>query len=335
MATTHSKAVDLVEVWRGDLLESVHRGHVVICDAGGQVVQAWGDADALIYPRSSAKMIQALPLVESGAADAFGLTERQLAFACASHLGASLHAGAARAWLQALDLSDGDLICGPQEPGDRSERDQLIRSDDSPCRVHNNCSGKHCGFLTLTQHLGAAPNYVAPDHPVQIACRAAFEETCEEVSPTFGIDGCSAPNFAVTLTGLARAMAGFATAANRSDARSQAAQRLTHAMMTYPEMVRGEGGTDTALIRAMAGQGVVKTGAEGVYVAILPGLQMGVALKIADGATRASEAAITAVLVKLGVLQAAHPTVKQVMTPPIRNWDGLVTGQIRPAPALQ
>lgn len=334
--TAHQIApVDLIEVWRGDLLESVHQGHIVVCDRAGEVVVAWGDPDKLVYPRSSAKMLQALPLLESGAAAARELTDRQVAFACASHRGAELHATAARDWLHSLGLDQTALACGPQDPDDLGMHRDLIRSGQSPCRVHNNCSGKHCGFLTLAQHLKAGANYTAPDHPVQKACRAAIEETCGETSPTFGIDGCSAPNYAVTLSGLARAMAVFASAGDRSDLRATAAARLVAAMQTYPEMVSGEGGADTALIRALDGQGVVKTGAEGVYVAILPERQLGVALKIADGTTRASEAAITAILVKLGVLNPDHPTAKTYMTPPIRNWDGLITGQIRPTAALQ
>jgi len=154
------RPIDLVEVWRGDLLESVHQGHAVICDATGQIIEAWGDPGAVIYPRSSSKMIQALPLVESGAADQFGLTAAQLALSCASHQGAPIHTDPVGLWLRDMGLSDDDFRCGPQEPRDHEDRDRLIRAGDQPCRIHNNCSGKHAGFLTLTQHLGAGPEYV-------------------------------------------------------------------------------------------------------------------------------------------------------------------------------
>jgi L-asparaginase II len=323
--------VNLIEVWRGDLLESIHQGHAVVCDEAGQITQAWGDPETVIYSRSSCKMIQALPLVESGAADAYGLTAKQLALSCASHNASTIHVDAVTAWIKDLGLSEADFRCGPQVPGDVDVRDALIRANESPCRIHNNCSGKHSGFLTLTKHMQAGPNYTSIDHPVQTACKAAFEETTQETSPTYGIDGCSAPNFAGTVHGLARSMAFFASAHTRSDVRSSAAARLTQAMTAFPEMVAGETRACTRLMRAMDGKVAVKTGAEGVFIAIIPELRMGVALKIADGATRASEAAIAAILVKLGVLNADHPTAKALMAPDIRNWDGLVTGHIRPS----
>ena len=325
-------AVDLVEVWRSDLLECVHQGHAVVCDDTGQIVEAWGDPLALIYPRSSCKMIQALPLLESGAGE--GLSDEQLALACASHNGAAIHTDRVGAWLKDLGLDDDAFRCGPQLPSDREARSALIRSDESPCQIHNNCSGKHAGFLTLSQYLRAGPEYHEIDHPVQKACKTAFEETAEESSPLFGIDGCSAPNHACTLHGLARAMAFFATAKDRPDTRSTAATRLTHAMMAYPELVAGEGRACTELMRAMNGKVAIKTGAEGVFTAIIPEKRLGIAVKIADGATRASECAIAALLVRLGVLEPEHPAAIARRTPPIKNRRGIVTGMIRPVAAL-
>ena len=183
-------AVPMVEVWRGGILESTHMGHAVICDDRGEVIEAWGNPRAVIFPRSSCKMIQALPLVESGAADDAGLTDRQLALACASHNGAALHTHMVEDWLRNLDMGEADLRCGSHEPYDREERDRLIRSDEAPCQLHNNCSGKHAGFLTMNRHLRGHSEYVEADHPVQQAVRAAFEEVTGEASPGFGIDGC-------------------------------------------------------------------------------------------------------------------------------------------------
>ncbi len=324
--------VDLVEVWRGDLLECLHRGHAVICDDTGQIVQAWGDPTALIYPRSSCKMVQALPLLESGAGA--HLTGEQLALACASHNGAAIHTDRVGAWMQDLGLTDEAFRCGPQMPKDRDARYGLIRAHEEPCQIHNNCSGKHAGFLTLTKHLGAGPDYELIDHPVQQACKAAFEEVTQETSPMFGIDGCSAPNHACTVHGLARAMAFFASAQDRSDTRSTAATKLVQAMATYPELVAGETRACTDLMRAMNHKVAIKTGAEGVFIAIIPEKRLGVALKITDGATRASECAIAAILVKLGVLNPGHPATIARMTPPVTNWRGITTGYIRPVAAL-
>lgn len=324
------QAAPMVEIRRAAFLESLHRGHAVVCDAQGEAVDAWGDPEAVILPRSSCKMVQALPLVESGAADAFGLSDEHLALACASHSGAAIHTDRVRRWLSDLGLEDTDLRCGPQVPGDPDARDLIYRNRKSPCQYHNNCSGKHTGFLTLARHLGAGPDYVDPAHPVQLAVREAFESLTGAPSPGFGIDGCSAPNFATTLHGLARAMAAFATAGDDTT-RGRAMRRLTRAMAAHPDLVAGQGRACTELMRAMAGRTVVKTGAEGVFVAILPDQRLGVALKIEDGATRASECAIAEILVKRGALDPDHPMTRKRRNAPIRNRRGLTVGEIRPA----
>lgn len=322
-------AAAMVEIWRGELLENLHVGHAVICDASGGIVEAWGDPRAVIYPRSSCKMIQALPLVESGAADAAGLTVAQLALSCASHRGAAIHTGMVTDWLAALGLGEADLRCGPQMPDDADAFRRLLCSDAAPCQIHNNCSGKHSGFLTLNRHLKAGPEYVDPDHPVQRAVRAAFEEVTAESSPGYGIDGCSAPNFATTVAGLARAMAFYAGANPEGSLRERSAARLIRAIMAYPELVDGEGGVCTGLMRAMAGKVAAKPGADGVYVAILPERGLGVALKIVDGSGPAREAAITAILIRLGVLDAGHPIAVRTLSGPVRNRRGIAVGEVR------
>jgi len=322
---------EMVEVWRGPVLESRHAGIAVICNADGEVIESWGDPDTVILPRSSVKMIQALPLITSGAADAKGLTEEQIALSCASHQGAPIHTKRVSAWLNDLGLSENDLICGPQTPWDIPTRNAQIKAESGKCRIHNNCSGKHCGFLTLTQHLGAGPDYVDPDHPVQKAALDAFETVTGETSPGFGIDGCSAPNFATTLRGLGRAMGYFAGAREEGDRMERAAFRLAKAMRSYPDLVAGEGRACTELMRAAKGKVTIKTGAEGVFTAILPEQGLGVALKITDGATRASECAIAALLVKLGALDANDPLVKKRLNPDVPNFAGINTGEIKPA----
>lgn len=329
-----TRPVPFAEVWRGSLLESLHQGHAVICDDKGQIVRSWGDPDAVIYPRSSAKMIQALPLITSGAAAKYGLNSEQLALACASHNGAHIHTDRVNAWLRQLGLGDDDFRCGPQEPDDRPARVELIKTDSSPCQVHNNCSGKHAGFLTLSQHLGAGPDYVDIDHPVQQACLAAFEEVTGMESPGYGIDGCSAPNFSTSVHGLARAMSWFASAHERSDRASEAAAQLTTAMAAHPELVAGEKRACTNLMRAMDGKVAIKTGAEAVFVAIIPEKKLGVALKVVDGGTRASECAIASILVGLGVLAADHPEARKYMYAPLVNRRGIDCGSVRPSPEM-
>ncbi len=322
-------AIPMVELWRGGLLESTHRGHAVICDAAGEVVESWGDPGRVIFPRSSCKMIQALPLVESGAADAVGLTPAHLAFACASHQGQALHVEMAGKWLADLGLGESDLRCGAHEPYDKTERDRLIRAYESPCQLHNNCSGKHSGFLTVMRHLKAGPEYVELDHPLQVAIKAATEEVTGEAAAGYGIDGCSAPNFAMSMAGLARGMAAFAAAREDGSARARAMHRLSHAMATHPELVAGDGRACTELMQAMGGRVAIKTGAEAVFVAIVPEKKLGIAVKIEDGNARASEAVIVSLLARIGVLDLAHPAAQKRLPAPQINCRGKRTGEMR------
>ena len=325
----------LAEIWRGPILETVHRGAVAVCRPDGELVEAWGDASRVILPRSSCKMIQALPLVESGAADRFGLRAEHLALASASHQGARVHTDLARAWLATLGLGDEALRCGAHAPYDDATRREMRERGERVCQVHNNCSGKHCGFLTANAHLGGNAEYVEPDHPVQRAVRSATEEVCSETIAAFAIDGCSAPNFAVSLRGLATAMARFARPeASFSGNRATAATRIRDAMAAHPVLVAGKGRACTDLMRAMKGRAVVKTGAEAVFVAMLPEKGFGIALKIDDGATRGSEAAIAALLARHGVLQRSDPVFKRLADAPLVNRRGIVHGHLRAGEAL-
>jgi len=326
------KPVDFVELWRGGLLESVHQGHAVVIDDTGEIVESWGDPHAIVYPRSSAKMLQALPLVESGVADRFGLTPEQLALACASHSAAAIHTTRVQNWLRDLDLGDVAFRCGPNWPMDVTARNAMIKTDATPCRYHNECSGKHCGFLTMTKANGWGPEYVEVDHPLQVLVKTTFEEVTGEDSPAWGIDGCSAPNFATSLLGMGRAMAKYASAG--TDTRGAAMARLRDAMMAYPELVANDDRACTQLMRAAKGQGAFKTGAEGYFIAILPQLRLGVALKIVDGSQRARDCAIASILCRLGVLDPDDPAVKAYRNPDLKNFAGLITGDMRPAAAI-
>ncbi|MYA87115.1 MAG: asparaginase [Boseongicola sp. SB0662_bin_57] len=323
-----TRPVPMVEILRGDFVESRHEGHAAITSADGRIVEAWGDPGMVVLPRSSAKMLQALPLLESGAgAD---LSAERLALACASHSGERRHVSLVSQWLTDLGLDDSALLCGPQASRDREHCLWMDRVGKEVTRVYNNCSGKHAGFLALAKHLEAGLDYADPDHPVQRAVRQAIEETCDEESPGFGIDGCSAPNFAVSIAGLARAMARFASAGGRGGLRDIAMRKLVDAMIAHPNLVSGHGRACAALMASASEPLAVKTGAEGVYVAILPERKLGIALKIADGATRASEVAMAALLARLGAIDENHPLLSR----DIRNWDGLVTGVVRPAAGL-
>lgn len=332
---THDAAEVLIEVHRGPILECAHRGHAVIWRQGEGMIAAWGDPDVRIFPRSSAKMIQALPLIESGVADASGLGTEHLALACASHNGAAIHTDRVSRWLSDLGLSEADLRCGPQWPDDVPARDGLICSHCAPDQRHNNCSGKHTGFLMMNQHMKGDADYNDPAHPLQRMISEAWDSVTDDTNSDFAIDGCSAPNFATRLSRLARAMAEFAAATPDGGVRQAAMVRLREAMMTHPDLIAGEGRACTRLMRAMQGRAAIKTGAEGVYVAVLPEQKIGVALKVADGATRASEAAIAQILGAIGVLDPAHPDAVVLTHGPILNRRGIETGQYRVADELR
>lgn len=324
---------------RAGFVEREHHGRVAIVDgrAGGTaLVAALGDIEAAFLPRSSCKILQALPMVESGAADAARLSPRLLALSCASHQGSDAHAGLAAGWLAEMGLSEADLECGAQTSGDDATRTRMIRAGEAPTQLHNNCSGKHSGFLCLARHVGAPiGGYVAPDHPVQKAVAAATAELAGEDVERFAIDGCSAPNFALSLHGLARAAARIAAAETAlSGARRDAAIRLRDAMAAHPFEVAGEGRACTALMRAGGGRLMVKTGAEGAFIAMIPELGLGVALKIDDGDTAAAECAMAGVLVALGVLSAEDPAVARWLRPVEINRRGVICGGGAPTPAI-
>lgn len=323
----------LVEASRGPLPESWHRGALALCDAAGAVHTSLGDIERPIYPRSALKPIQALPLVESGAADALGLSAAEIALACGSHSGMPRHTEAVMAWLARLGCTEQDLACGPHEPLDATAAQTLHARGQMPGRRHNNCSGKHAGFLATARHLGLPlAGYTDPDHPVQRRVRETLADLagCDPDRLVTGIDGCSAPNFALPLRALAHAAARLADPARLGPARQAAARRVIAAMRAYPDMVAGPGRFCTRVIARAASGAVIKAGAEGVFLAVLPAQGLGAALKIDDGAGRAAQVAMAHLLAGLGALDRRDPDMAVLLHPPVRNWRGEVVGALRP-----
>jgi len=296
----------IVEVTRGGMVESRHRGHCVVADRTGASVHAWGDGERLIYPRSAIKPLQALALIETGAADAFGLSDGELALAAASHSSTPDHVDAIAGWFKRLGLSESDLECAGHDPMNRDADKALIRTNRTPGALHNNCSGKHAGFLTTALHMGEnTKGYSGPDHPVQkrlLDILSAMGGVDLAATPR-GVDGCGIPVIGMPLAALALALARMADPKDLDDARAGACARIIAAMTGNPNLVAGPGRFDTVTMRLGKGAFVVKAGAEGVYAGIVPGLGLGVALKIADGTKRAAEVAMAAVLSYLGVLE--------------------------------
>jgi L-asparaginase II len=317
----------IVELTRARLVESCHRGAVAVATPLGEMVLAVGDVHRPVYPRSAIKAFQCIPLLETGAADRFGFGAAELALACASHSGSERHVAVAAGMLAKANLGAEALACGAHDPLDpRSARD-LVRRDGVPSALHNNCSGKHAGMLATAVHLREpVAGYWRPRHAVQQRIRAVLEEFTgvDLTSSEPGIDGCSAPNWAVPLAGLARAFARFGSLDVEAPARRAAVARILNACWAEPELVAGVGRLDTTLLRRFAGSLFVKTGAEGVYCGAFPALKLGFALKVDDGAKRASEAAVSALIARFlpGASDLAEPVV-------LRNWSGREVGELR------
>ena len=322
----------LVEVTRGSIVESRHRGAISIVDSEGRSLLSVGDIERGVFPRSAVKLIQALPLVESGAADALGFGPRELALACASHNGEEIHVGLAGEMLARVGRSAADLECSTHAPTDSASARTLIRLGERPNTLHNNCSGKHAGFVCLSCHLGHDPKgYVTPDHPVQREVTAALEAlTGMTLGPDIrATDGCSIPTFAIPLSRLADAFSRAATGRRLPAGRAAAAQRLMKACMAEPYLVAGTKRFCTDAMSALPGRLFVKTGAEGVYSGAIPDLGIGIALKCDDGATRGAETMMAAVIAAFFPEIADGPFAPW-LAPPVDTRSGVKVGEIRP-----
>jgi L-asparaginase II len=326
----------LAEVVRGGAVESRHEGAIAAFDGDGRQVLAVGDIARPVFPRSAVKVIQALPLVESGAADALGFGDRELALACASHNGEPAHADLAEAMLARTGLDGTALECGAHWPSHQEATLALARSGRNASALHNNCSGKHAGFVCACRHMGMDHmGYVKIGHDYQrlIAGTMAEVTGAQHSAENSGIDGCSIPTYAVPLSNLAQGFARLATGQGLEPARAQAAKRLFSACMAEPFYVAGTARADTEMMKAANGRVFVKVGAEGVYCGAVPELGLGFALKIDDGAGRAAEAAVAGLLARLlkhdAELAGAFAGMASVT---MKNWNGIDVGQVRAAP---
>lgn len=322
----------LVRITRGGMDESIHRGRAVAVGADGHVLAAWGDHRGIVYPRSSNKALQALPIVESGAADAFGLSDADLALACASHGGEPMHTERVAAWLARIGLSHAALECGSHAPYHAPTWEDMVRRGEAPTAVHNNCSGKHTGFLTTAVHKGEpTAGYVGYHHPVQQRILGVIEQmTGQDLSRApWGVDGCSIPTVGLPLEALAYGMARLVETRDLPAHRAAAAARITRAWAAHPEMIGGTGTFDTRFMQALGGRVLVKSGAEGLCCAVVPEAGIGVAVKIDDGTGRAVGPAMAAVLRKIGIIpesEAEWELLRPLAEPPILNRREIAVG---------
>jgi L-asparaginase II len=327
----------LVEVTRGPVVESRHCGAYVVRDADGAVVAAAGAVDAPVFPRSAVKALQVLPLIESGIADRFGLTAAEIALACASHSGEPHHAAGAASMLAKAGRDASCLECGAHWPLSERAGRALAVAGERPGALHNNCSGKHAGFVCLACGLDAEPaGYVGAEHPVQEAVRGALVEMTGAAhdADERGVDGCSIPTYATPLSALALAFARFGAGGGKGAGmgleRRRAAERVRAAVAAHPAMVAGTGRFDTVVMQALGAKVFTKTGAEGVFCASFPEAGLGVALKIDDGGTRASEALMAALIARFVPLdEAGRDVIAAYARLEMRNWRGLMVGEVR------
>ncbi len=325
-----------IEVTRGEMVESRHFGAAAVCDYNGNILECWGDAEQLIFPRSALKQMLAIDVIESGACDHFALSDAELTLACASHQGEPMHQNLVEAWLKRLNLNIGDLACGEALPDDIESAHRVLATGQHGCRSHHNCSGKHAGFLTNALHLGLPiENYHLIEHPLQQRAVDILNDLAGIDISQFpiGIDGCGFPALTMPLSSLGIALARFAKPVGLKATRANAIYRLHGAIAKNPLYAAGRGTVVSALCDVTKGAVLAKTGAEGVLVAALPKQGLGVALKIADGNARPRSAALLAILDHLGVLSNAEKRqLQDQMNPLVQNSRDDTVGEIRPAP---
>lgn len=314
-----------VEVTRGTKAESQHLVDILVMDADKSILKSFGNIHEAVFPRSAIKMLQALLLVESGAYSSLGLDLRHLALASSSHHGDNIHTDLVHEWLQHLNLSEDNLRCGAHVPSRDSVRDTLIEQNLKPHRGHNNCSGKHSGFLAVCRHKNYdTQNYDLIDHPVQQQIIKILSDVYEydlSKSP-YGVDGCGIPTISAPLYNL--------TLGHVNLARRDSGKLILNAIAGHPELISGNGNFCTEVTRATNGRVFAKVGAEGVFCALSPSDNIFISLKVRDGASRASQFAIAHLLKDFGCFTLNEENLlENFLKPKIKNWEGMVVGEIR------
>jgi L-asparaginase II len=339
--------VPLVEVTRGEIVESIHFGAFIVVDSQGKVLASEGNPSLMTYPRSSMKPFQALPFIERGGAQVFGLTEQEIAIMCASHSGTDLHKSVLEGMHAKIGLTESDLGCGVHWPGDSDTRDAMKRAGEEPTPYRHNCSGKHTGMLAhaLLRELDKE-DYLDPAHPVQVTIRETLAEMVEMAPDEMplGRDGCSAPVYGIPLQNMARGVAKLADPVSLDEGRAAACRAITTAMRAHPVMVAGPGKFDTDLMKAAGGRLFCKGGAEGYQIiGVMPGVLsegapgLGIAIKISDGdgSGRARQSVSLTLLAALGVLNEDElASLAGYGNQPVKNWRGFEVGEVRPAFSL-
>ncbi len=326
----------LASIVRGNTVESIHRGHLIVLDGNGDTVVSVGDPRTITFFRSAAKPFQALPCLTSGSADAFGFSEEEIALACSSHSGEPRHARIAQLMLERCGLSEAYLRCGTHLPFNEKEAERMLRAGEEPNQLHNNCSGKHAAMLAFAKHIDAdLSTYDAVDHPIQKAILRTVAEFAEvaENEIELAIDGCAAPNFAMPVSAMARSFLNLISPPDRFEEQVRAASaRIVSAMTRFPELIGGTDRLDTMVMQAAAGKLISKVGADGVWLCgVLPNEKwpsgLAIALKIEDGDDKRARPVVAVELLRqLGILSGQH--LADISPLPIKNRRGDIVGKV-------
>jgi len=339
--------VPLVEVTRGDIVESIHYGAFIVVDSRGKIIASEGNPQLMTYPRSSMKPFQALPFIERGGAEAFGFSQQEIAIMCASHAGTDLHRTVLKEMHKKVGIHEDDLACGVHWPGDADTREAMKSAGEEPTPFRHNCSGKHTGMLAhACLRDFDKKDYLDPQHPVQITIRETLAEMVEMAPDAMplGTDGCSAPVYGIPLVNMAKAVAQLADPTGLDPERAEACKKITAAMMAHPVMIAGPGKFDTELMTVAEGEVFCKGGAEGYQIiGVMPDVMdedapgLGIAIKISDGdhKGRARASVSLTLLEALGVLDDSDlERLLPYGNVPVKNWREIVVGEVRSAFSL-
>lgn len=329
----------MVRVTRGPLTESVHSGHIAVVDASSKILYQYGNPNYVTFARSTAKLLQVIPLLESGAADYYKLTPAEIAVMCSSHNGEAEHVATVDAILAKLDLDATALLCGTHEPWHKVTREKMKCENIKPQPLHNNCSGKHANMLALAAYTGSPLTaYNSFDHPVQTRILQTICELAQvDIDDVqLGVDGCGVPVYGLNISNLALAFARFGSRDLVPASRADACQRILQALRAHPFMLGGSDRFDTELIRATKGRIIGKMGAEAIYAITVPEAQLGIVIKVADGSRRAVSPAVVEALRQLDLLTSKELEQLALFHKPlVTNRRGETVGTIEPILALR
>ena len=320
-------AIKMVEVTRGDSIESIHYGAAVLINSDGEILKEWGNSNILIYPRSALKPIQSLNLYKEGVAEALNLSDKLIALTTASHHAETIHQEMVDNWLKKMNLNENHLSCGPAWPWNEKDQFEAYSKYKIKRKIFHNCSGKHCGHLAVCSYKNLPiKNYQNKDHPIQKDLIQLIEDLSKYKVKNIGVDGCTLPNPLIPLKKFAFATAQLADYKKLND-HSDIAKRIFDSCVKFPEIAGGSKSINSILTKLSNGKVFVKNGAEGVFVAIIPELKSALAVKIIDGTKRAAEVAIAGLLSELKIIN--NEKIKKIKKRPIENSAGQIIGSMK------